>query len=41
MNYIVGIVNKKNKIVNVKVYNVKNYLWVFVNFLIDNFVFDF
>ncbi|KAG2241613.1 hypothetical protein Bca52824_090186 [Brassica carinata] len=39
-NYIVGIVNKKNKNANVKAHNVKNHLWVFVNSLIDNPSFD-
>lgn len=39
-NYIVGIVNKKNKTANVKTHNVKNHLWVFVNALIDNPAFD-
>ncbi|CAA7041898.1 unnamed protein product [Microthlaspi erraticum] len=39
-NYIVGIVNKKNKNANVKAHNVKNHLWVFVNALIDNPAFD-
>ncbi|KAF8097776.1 hypothetical protein N665_0281s0039 [Sinapis alba] len=39
-NYIVGIVNKKNKHANVKAHNVKNHLWVFVNSLIDNPAFD-
>ncbi|KFK39689.1 hypothetical protein AALP_AA3G276300, partial [Arabis alpina] len=39
-NYIVGIVNKKNKNANVKTHNVKNHLWVFVNALIDNPAFD-
>ncbi|CAN8306356.1 unnamed protein product [Cochlearia groenlandica] len=39
-NYIVGIVNKKNKTANVKAHNVKNHLWVFVNALIDNPAFD-
>ncbi|KAL0873030.1 hypothetical protein Bca101_022735 [Brassica carinata] len=39
-NYIVGIVNKKNKHANVKAHNVKSHLWVFVNSLIDNPAFD-
>ena len=39
-NYIVGIVNKKNKTANVKAHNVKSHLWVFVNSLIDNPAFD-
>ncbi|KAL1223306.1 DNA topoisomerase 2 [Cardamine amara subsp. amara] len=39
-NYIVGIVNKKNKTFNVKPHNVKNHLWIFVNALIDNPAFD-
>ncbi|ESQ54348.1 hypothetical protein EUTSA_v10024219mg [Eutrema salsugineum] len=39
-NYIVNIVNKKNKHANVKAHNVKNHLWVFVNALIDNPAFD-
>ncbi|KAG7578464.1 C-terminal associated domain of TOPRIM [Arabidopsis thaliana x Arabidopsis arenosa] len=39
-NYIVGVVNKKNKNANVKAHNVKNHLWVFVNALIDNPAFD-
>ena len=33
-------VNKKNKNANIKAHNVKNYLWVFVNCLIDNPAFD-
>ncbi|XP_050209559.1 DNA topoisomerase 2 [Mercurialis annua] len=39
-NYLVGFVNKKNKTANIKAHNVKNYLWVFVNALIDNPAFD-
>ena len=39
-NYVMGIVNKKNKNANVKAHAVKNHLWVFVNALIDNPAFD-
>ncbi|KAF2293580.1 hypothetical protein GH714_002987 [Hevea brasiliensis] len=39
-NYLVGVVNKKHKNANIKAHNVKNYLWVFVNALIDNPAFD-
>ncbi|EOY18139.1 Topoisomerase II isoform 3 [Theobroma cacao] len=39
-NYVMNIVNKKNKNANVKAHNVKNHLWVFVNALIDNPAFD-
>eukprot|EP00257_Ricinus_communis_P025444 XP_025012858.1 DNA topoisomerase 2 [Ricinus communis] len=39
-NYLVGVVNKKNKNANIKAHHVKNYLWVFVNALIDNPAFD-
>ncbi|PSS09980.1 DNA topoisomerase [Actinidia chinensis var. chinensis] len=39
-NYVMGIVNKKNKNANVKSHTVKNHLWVFVNALIDNPAFD-
>ncbi|XP_057989505.1 DNA topoisomerase 2 [Hevea brasiliensis] len=39
-NYVVGVVNKKHKNANIKGHNVKNYLWVFVNALIDNPAFD-
>ncbi|KDP43495.1 hypothetical protein JCGZ_16782 [Jatropha curcas] len=39
-NYLVGVVNKKHKNANIKPHNVKNYLWVFVNALIDNPAFD-
>ncbi|PSS24455.1 DNA topoisomerase [Actinidia chinensis var. chinensis] len=39
-NYVMGIVNKKNKNANVKAHTVKNHLWVFVNALIDNPAFD-
>lgn len=35
-NYVVGIVNKKNKNADVKTHNVKNHLWIFVNARIDN-----
>lgn len=35
-----NVVNKKNKNANLKAHNVKNYLWVFVNALIDNPAFD-
>ena len=34
------IVHKKNKNANLKAHTVKNYLWVFVNALIDNPAFD-
>lgn len=33
-------INKKNKQANVKPFMVKNYLWVFVNCLIENPAFD-
>ncbi|KAK9283698.1 hypothetical protein L1049_011948 [Liquidambar formosana] len=39
-NYVMGIVNKKNKNANLKAHTVKNHLWVFVNALIDNPAFD-
>ncbi|XP_038905935.1 DNA topoisomerase 2 [Benincasa hispida] len=39
-NYVMTAVNKKNKNANVKAHNVKNYLWVFINALIDNPSFD-
>ncbi|KAJ7982233.1 DNA topoisomerase 2 [Quillaja saponaria] len=39
-NYVMNIVNKKNKNANVKAHNVKNHLWVFVNSLVDNPAFD-
>ena len=39
-NYVMGIVNKKNKNANVKAHTVKKHLCVFVNALIDNPVFD-
>ena len=39
-NHIMNFVNKKNKNANIKAHNVKNYLWVFVNALIDNPAFD-
>lgn len=39
-NHVMNIVNKKNKNANLKAHNVKNYLWVFVNALIDNPAFD-
>lgn len=38
--HVMNFVNKKNKTANVKAHNVKNYLWVFVNALIDNPAFD-
>ncbi|CAI0404684.1 unnamed protein product [Linum tenue] len=38
--YVTEVVNKKHKNANVKAHNVKNYLWVFVNALIDNPAFD-
>lgn len=38
--HVMNFVNKKNKSANVKAHNVKNYLWVFVNALIDNPAFD-
>ena len=40
-NHIMNFVNKKNKNANIKAHNVKNYLWVFVNALMDNPAFDF
>lgn len=39
-NHVMNLVNKKNKNANLKAHNVKNYLWVFVNALIDNPAFD-
>ncbi|XP_030493385.2 DNA topoisomerase 2 isoform X1 [Cannabis sativa] len=39
-NHVMTVVNKKNKNANLKAHNVKNYLWVFVNALIDNPAFD-
>ena len=39
-NFVMGIVNKKNKNANIKAHTVKNHLWVFVNALIDNPAFD-
>ncbi|KAL7220263.1 hypothetical protein ACSBR2_013181 [Camellia fascicularis] len=39
-NYVMSIVNKKNKNANLKAHAVKNHLWVFVNALIDNPAFD-
>ncbi|XP_022152632.1 DNA topoisomerase 2 isoform X2 [Momordica charantia] len=39
-NYVMNVVNKKNKNANVKAHNVKSYLWVFINALIDNPAFD-
>lgn len=39
-NYVMTVVNKKNKNANVKAHNVKSYLWVFINALIDNPAFD-
>ncbi|KAG2653254.1 hypothetical protein PVAP13_1NG440800 [Panicum virgatum] len=39
-NYVMTIVNKKNKHANMKAHNVKSHLWVFVNALIDNPAFD-
>ncbi|XWS74969.1 hypothetical protein CRYUN_Cryun01aG0044300 [Craigia yunnanensis] len=39
-NYVMTVVNKKNKNANIKAHNVKNHLWVFVNALIDNPAFD-
>ncbi|CAH9108152.1 unnamed protein product [Cuscuta epithymum] len=39
-NHIATLVNKKNKSANAKANSVKNYLWVFVNALIDNPAFD-
>ncbi|XVE99509.1 hypothetical protein REPUB_Repub03eG0205100 [Reevesia pubescens] len=39
-NYVMNVVNKKNKNANIKAHNVKNHLWVFVNALIDNPAFD-
>ncbi|KAL6515775.1 DNA topoisomerase 2 [Orobanche hederae] len=38
--HVMSVVNKKNKNANLKAYNVKNYLWIFVNALIDNPAFD-
>ncbi|KAI3510850.1 hypothetical protein L1887_17987 [Cichorium endivia] len=39
-NHLVAVVKKQNKHANLKAHNVKNYLWVFVNALIDNPAFD-
>ncbi|WOK99050.1 DNA topoisomerase 2-like [Canna indica] len=39
-NYIMAVVNKKNKSANLKAHNVRSHLWVFVNALIDNPAFD-
>ncbi|CAL5386220.1 unnamed protein product [Camellia sinensis] len=39
-NYVMSIVNKKNKNANLKAHAVKNHLWVFVNALIGNPAFD-
>ncbi|KAJ9691502.1 hypothetical protein PVL29_013627 [Vitis rotundifolia] len=39
-NFVMGIVNKKNKNVNIKAHTVKNHLWAFVNALIDSPAFD-
>ncbi|RVW87704.1 DNA topoisomerase 2 [Vitis vinifera] len=39
-NFVMSIVNKKNKNANIKAHTVKNHLWVFVNALIDNPAFD-
>ena len=40
VKYLCDLVNKKNKQVNVKPFMVKNYLWVFVNCLVENPAFD-
>ncbi|XP_068647207.1 DNA topoisomerase 2-like [Aristolochia californica] len=39
-NYLVTVVNKKNKNANLKPHAARNHLWVFVNALIDNPAFD-
>ncbi|VFQ77766.1 unnamed protein product [Cuscuta campestris] len=39
-NHIAALVNRKNKNANAKANSVRNYLWVFVNALIDNPAFD-
>ncbi|KAJ8748764.1 hypothetical protein K2173_011319 [Erythroxylum novogranatense] len=39
-NHLVAFVNKKHKKANIKPHNARNYLWVFVNALIDNPAFD-
>lgn len=39
-NYIITVVNKRKKNVNLKAHAVKSHLWVFVNALIDNPAFD-
>ncbi|CAL5438693.1 unnamed protein product [Camellia sinensis] len=39
-NYVMSIVNKKNKNASLKAHAVKNHLWVFVNALIGNPAFD-
>jgi DNA topoisomerase-2 len=38
--HVMETVNKKKKDANMKLHTVKNYLWVFVNALIDNPAFD-
>ena len=35
-----NIVNKKNKTAEVKAHTIKNHLWIFVNYLIDNPAFE-
>ncbi|XP_002972906.2 DNA topoisomerase 2 isoform X2 [Selaginella moellendorffii] len=40
VSHIQEIVNKKNKNANVKGFQIRNHLWVFVNSLIDNPAFD-
>ncbi|KAK9128716.1 hypothetical protein Syun_017513 [Stephania yunnanensis] len=39
-NYVMEIVNKKNKSAKLKAHQVKSHFWVFVNALIDNPAFD-
>ena len=40
MKYLCELINKKDKKANVKPFMVKNYLWVFVNCLVENPAFD-
>ncbi|CAN1342380.1 DNA topoisomerase 2 [Linum perenne] len=39
-SHVTEVVNKKHRNAHLKAHNVKNYLWVFVNALIDNPAFD-
>ena len=40
VKYLCEMINKKDKKANVKPFMAKNYLWVFVNCLIENPAFD-